>query len=206
MANDTSALYQTLAEMRTRLGIKTVTDTADDTRITSMITAVSAALRELTGQTFHTTAADETRYYTPEFSDVLEVGPLVSVTTLATDEDGDRTYERTWAATDYDLEPANAALDSKPYREIWIAPNGNYAFPVGIRRGVKVIGKFGWGTTPEPIKEAVALAVEKLFRRKDAIFGVVGGGGLGELKQMMRDDPELKLLIAPYMTYTVRAF
>lgn len=203
---DTSALYQTLAEMRTRLGIKTVTDTTDDARITSMITAVSTALREITGQTFHTTAADETRYFTPEFSDVLEVGQLVSVTTLSTDANGDRVYEATWATTDYDLEPANAALDGKPYREIWVTPVGRYAFPLSIRRGVKIVGKFGWGTTPEPIKEAVALAVEKLFRRKDAIFGVVGGGGLGELKQMMRDDPELKLLIDPYITHSVRAF
>ncbi len=52
------------------------------------------------------------------------------------------------------------------------------------------------------------LAGEKLFKRKDAIFGVVGSPEMGVLKQMMRDDPDAYQLkrkpvsrdeIAPYI-------
>lgn len=187
--------YTTLAELKARLGIATA-DTADDARLEGMVEAISRAIDELCGRRFFTTSSDETRFFTAEFVDVLFPGDLASLTTLGTDEDGDRTYERTWAATDYDLYPFNAALDGKPYTDINVSPNGNYSFPT-TRKGVKLVGKFGWSTTPKAVAEACLLLCEKLFRRKDAIFGVVAGGELGELKQMMRDDPEINLLLYP---------
>lgn len=187
--------YTTLAELKGRLGIATA-DTADDTRLEGMVEAISRAIDELCGRRFYTTSSDETRYFTAEFVEVLSPGDLVSLTTLQTDEDGDRVYERTWAATDYDLEPFNAALDGEPYTEIHTSPNGSYAFPT-TRKGVKLVAKFGWSTTPKAVAEGCLLLCEKLFRRKDAIFGVVAGGELGELKQMMRDDPEINLLLYP---------
>ena len=53
---------------------------------------------------------------------------LLSVTTLKTDEDGDRTYEITWATTDYDLMPYNATLESQaqPYSHLQTTPDGDY--------------------------------------------------------------------------------
>lgn len=196
--------YATLADGRARLDITDVTDTTDDSKIENMIEAISRAIDEELGRRFHTTANDETRYFTAEFSDILFPGDILSITTLATDDNGDRTYENTWASTDYDLEPFNATLDSKPYTSIGTTPQGVYAFPVDIKKGVKVIGKFGYASsTPKPINEACLLAMEKLFKRKDAIFGVVGSAELGMLKQMMKDDPELNLLLGSFRKFDI---
>lgn len=195
--------YATLADGRARLGITDAADTTDDSKIESMIEAISRAIDEELGRRFFTTANDETRYFTAEFTDILFPGDILSITTLATDDDGDRTYENTWASGDYDLEPYNAVLDSKPYTSICTTPNGNYAFST-VRKGVKIVGKFGYASsTPKPINEACLLAMEKLFKRKDAIFGVVGSAELGMLKQMMKDDPELNLLLSPYRKFDI---
>lgn len=189
--------YCTLAEVKARLGIETA-DTADDTKLENMIEGISRALDELCCRRFYSDGSDATRYFTAEISEAVDPGDMVALTTLATDDNGDRTYENTWAPTDYDLEPYNAALDSKPYTEIAVTPQGVYSFPSGIKKGVKIIGKWGWPSTPESINEACLLLTEKLFKRKDAIFGVVGMPGMGELKQIIRDDPEVNLLVMPY--------
>ncbi len=194
--------YATLVEIKARLGIVTG-DTADDTKLESVVEGISRAIDNHCGRRFYLDGSDATRYFTPEFADLLYVGDLVSVTSLFTDEDGDRTYERTWAATDYDLEPFNAALDSWPYTTILTTPKGLYTFPVGISKGVKMVSKWGWPAVPKPIAEACLLAGEKLFKRKDAIFGVVGSPEMGVLKQMMRDDPDLAILLEPYVWFDI---
>lgn len=189
--------YCTTAELKTRLGIA---DSTNDTALDNVITAVSRVIDEDTGRRFY--AASETRYYTAEWSDMVKVHDLLSLTSLYTDEDGDRTYERTWSATDYDLEPVNAALDGKPYTRIMIAPDGLYAFPVGIRRGVKVTGSFGYtATTPAGIKEACLLMSMRVWLRQQAVFGVLGSADLGELQVIVKAerDGEYNKLIAGFV-------
>src|SRR3972149_1675085 len=170
--------YATLAEARARMGITVAGDTTDDTIIENVIEAVSRLIDNYTGRRFHTTSSDETRYFTAEHSEYLDAGDIVSVTTIYTDEDYDRTYEKTWTATDFDLLPFNASLDSKPYTSIELTPNGNYAFPDGPK-AVKIVGKWGYSTVPDAINEACLLQTFRLFKRKDAPFGVVGSAAVG---------------------------
>ena len=188
--------YCTLAELRARLGYVS-TDTADDAMLEAVVMGVSRLIDRYTGRRFYTTSADETRYYTAEDSYTLFLpDDLVSVTTLSTDEDGDRTYEYTWAVTDYDLEPANAALDGQPYTRIEVTPEGAYLWPVGIRRGVKIVGKFGLAAAPADVKEACLLQSERVFKRKDAPFGVVGSAEMGQALVIPKLDPDVALLLA----------
>jgi hypothetical protein len=135
------------------------------------------------GRTFYAESST-TKYYTAEEGTLLRVDDLVSVTTLQTDEDGDRTYEISWTATDYDLEPFNAALEGKPYTAIWTTPKGIYAFPT-VRKGVKIVGTWGWPAVPKKVKEATLLLAFRLFKAKDAPFGVVGSPEMGELRRMV---------------------
>lgn len=194
--------YCSLAELRARLQFAT-TDTADDAVLESVMTAVSRLIDKHCGRRFWANSTDETRYYTSEFTDVFYCpDDITSLTTLATDDDGDRVYETTWVAADFDLEPFNAVLDGEPYTKIRVNEGtGNYAFPT-LAKSVKLVGKFGYGTTaPGPVKEACLLQCERIFKRKDAPFGVLGAGGMGQATVIPTLDPDVQLMLSQYVRY-----
>lgn len=184
--------YTTLAQVKARLSR---TDDRDDATITALITAASRAVEEMTNRRFDQTT--ETRYFTPTGSWYTEVDDIVSVTSIATDIDGNRTYTETWSATDYELENANASGRSWPYTEIVIAPNGTKSFPV-LRRGLRVAGVWGWPAVPQPVTEATILMTIRLFKRIDAPYGIVGSNDLGNIATIPRVDPDIAALLAPY--------
>lgn len=185
--------YTDLITLKTRLDI---VDTSVDTILENVIEAASRAIDGFTNRHFFQ-AAGVTRHYTGEFGDLLFVDDLVNVTTLTTDEDGDRTYETAWATTDFDLEPFNAADDNRPFTKIRTTPNGVRAFP-RIRRGVEIVGDWGWPAVPDAITEATLIQAFRLYKRKDAPFGVAGNAELGQLQVLRMLDPDVKGLIAPY--------
>jgi hypothetical protein len=194
--------YATLAEIRARLQF-VAADTADDTILEAVVMGVSRWIDAYTGRRFY--AASETRYYTAEFSDKLYVDDLLTVTSLGTDDDGDRTYETTWAATDYDLEPYNASTDGRPYTSIAVAPAGRYTFP-STRKGVKLVGSFGYASsTPAAVKEACLLQCERLYKRKDAPFGVIGSAEMGQMMVVPKLDPDVQLLLWPFQRVGIGA-
>lgn len=198
--------YTTLALLRARLGFAS-TDTIDDTMLEAIIMAVSRWIDHRTGRRFFSTTNDETRYYTAEFDDVLFCpDDIISITSLYTDGDGDRTYETTWAATDYDTEPVNASLDSQPYTRLRITPAGRYSFPVGVGKGVKITGKFGYGATaPGLISEACLLQSERVYKRKDAPFGVLGAEGMGQLMVVPKLDPDVDMMLMGFRRLEIGA-
>ncbi len=197
--------YATLEELREQLDIP---DDSQDAKLARALAAASRAVDQHCGRRpggFAVPTADETRYFTAEDGNVLWVGELLSVTTLATDEDGDRVYECTWGLTDYDLEPYNAALDGVPYRRIATTPNGTYSFPVSVQKGVKIIGRWGWPTVPAAVVEATLLQAARLFRRKEAPFGVVGAPDIGQAVALGRLDPDVATLLRDLRAIEVRA-
>ena len=173
----------------------------DDTLLEELVEAASRRIDGHTGRRFY--AASETRYYTAESRDTLFVEDLLSVTTLKTDDDGDRTYENTWATTDYDLMPFNAALESpaRPYTWIEVAPQGDYTFPL-TRKGVQIAGSFGFAANaPAPVREACLLIAARLWKRKDAVLGVAGASGFGEILMKVPIDPDVEDLLKPYVPW-----
>ncbi len=180
-----------------------IVDSKDDAAFERIITAVSRSIDVICWQRFYTTASDETRYYTAERGDVLvPKDRIVSLTTLKTDADGDRTYESTWTVdTDFDLMPYNAVLDGIPYRSIETTPNGNYSFPQ-TPKGVQLVGKFGWSSAPTGIVEACLLASHRLMARKDTPFGVTAMAAVGNLTltvKTMKADPDIMEMLIPYI-------
>jgi len=178
-------------------------DTKDDANIELNIETASRAIDEICWQRFYTTASAETRYYTAQFRDWLKPPErIVSITTLKTDADGDRTYEYTWETTDFDLLPYNATLDGEPYRWIETTPNGNYGFPVGVAKGVQINGKFGWSTPPKGVVTACLLEAHRLMTRRNLPLGVSGAAAVGNLTltiERMKSDPEIMELLSPYI-------
>lgn len=192
--------YCTLTEIKARLDI---TDTADDTILENIVEAASRHIDGYCNRRFY--AASETRYFTPDAIDWLFVDDLLTVTTFKTDEDADRVYETTWATTDYDLEPVNATYTGEPYTMVTLPPTTRYAFP-SHARAVQIVGSFGYAsTTPDAINEACLLIAARLFKRKDAPFGVTGTAELGQLQVLPGEDQDAKRLLAPYRRFAIGA-
>ena len=81
---------------------------------------------------------------------------------------------------------------------ICTTPEGNYSFPVGIRKGVKIAGSWGYATlVPAQVREACLIQAARVFKRKDAPFGVTGIADLGELRMISKLDPDVEAMLAP---------
>ncbi len=172
-------------------------DTIDDATVESVITAISRLIDAEAGRRFWVNTNDEDRYYTAEDGDCLRTDDIVSLTALATDIDGTRQYTA-WGATDYDLMPYNAALDGKPYTKIELTPVSQFVFPLS-KKGVKLTGKFGYSSTLNALAhEACVLQALRLFKRKEAPFGVTGNAQMGQqLVQIPELDPDVKKMLVP---------
>lgn len=188
--------YCSLADIKAALKI---TDGSQDTNLEDIGTGACRALDKWLGTRFY--AATETRLYTPGDNGRLWLDmDLLTVTSLKTDEDGDRTYEVTWSSSlDYYLGPANATSDGLPY--MWVERdevNGRYWFPCR-QRSVQLVGSWGYcatGSVPAPIKRAVLLLVGRLFKRDDAPLGVAGSAELGFIR--LGQDRDIQQLVEMY--------
>jgi hypothetical protein len=190
--------YATLAEFKSSIGI---TDSTDDTPLQSCLDAADQLINNYVdtkvgfGQT-----ASQTRYYTADRFDFVLTDPIVSVSQLATDINGDGTYSQVWTSNDYILAPRNAALDSRPYTEIDTSPfsNADYNFPVGYLE-VKVTGVFGWPSVPAAVKQAALIQAGAIWSSRTAPFGVIGSQDLGGVLRMSAAlHPEARVLLEPY--------
>lgn len=186
--------YAATDELKRWLGI---TDSPDDTLLINALDAASMEIDHETGRHFYQTAAGIVRYYTPSNAYELLIDDCVALTVCATDSDADRVYETTWAATDYDLLPDNAAADTEPYTKLAVAPGGSYRLPAGTRKGVKLTGTWGWPSVPRAINQACLLRAAWLFKRKDSPLGVAGNSDLGVVR-VGRWDPDFDKLIESY--------
>ena len=182
--------------------VANITGTGDDAQYRRVLEAVAGQLDAFMRRTFRTYLA--TYYFTPESSrrvllDAEELGlGLLSVTTLKTDEDGDRTYETTWATTDYDLLPLNAPNRQRPYWEIAITPEGTEAFPQ-VQKGLEVVGK--WGFYEDLVRSASLLA-EGLEATETGI-DVDAGTDFEVLQTILVDSEQMYITAISTNTLTV---
>lgn len=271
--------YLTLAEFKATVYPNAESgDTADDEVIKRVIENISRSLDRLwEGRHYYSRTA--TRVYGALTADLVVVDDLLSVTTLKTDSTGARTYDTTWATTDYDLEPFDAVTSAppRPYTRIVPTPNGTYKFP-STRGGVQVVGSFGYfdvkrtasatlaealdtsetdldvsegsefspgmtilidseqmhvqesstdgtltvtrganGTTAAAhnsgaaiqiyeyptVNEAAMILVGRIFKRKDAPFGVIGSVEMGQMLVIAKHDPDVRLLMEPFRKLSI---
>lgn len=188
--------YATLAEFKASVGI---TDSTDDTALQSVLDATDQLINNYCdtkvgfGQT-----ASQTRYYTANSLTYVLTDPIVSVSSLQTDDDGDGTYETTWASTDYVLAPRNAALDTRPYTEVDTAVNEPKLFPTGYL-ATRITAVFGWPSVPSAVKQAALIQAGAVWSSRTAPFGVIGSQDLGGVMRMSRAlHPEAQVLLEPY--------
>lgn len=175
MANE----YANVFDLMERLGIA-----ENDSREGQLQNIVEAASRWVDRQTGHRFyLSTETRYYNALDRSLasqawaldtlerpwgspsrIQIDDCTAVTTVATDEDGDGTYERTWTTgTDYWLGPRNAPANGQPYRYLnRAAASSRYLFPLW-EESIAVTGSFGYcalASRPADIKELTLMVAE----------------------------------------------
>lgn len=181
--------YATLADFQAWAGVTNPT-AAEDALGESAVMSASRMVDEHTGRFFWAQSA-ATKYATPIESDFILVDDLVAVTTLKTDDDGDGVFETTWTqGTDFYLAPRNNAVayPVRPFWEVAVCPGGRYAFIPGRRWHVQILGNWGWAAVPEMVKTATLIQATRLYKRKDAPFGVAGSSQIAGPIAMKGDE------------------
>lgn len=192
--------YCDLGELKRSLWADNVVpDNLNDPELERVISAASRGIDAYTGTRFYTTEDDETRYFTPKYTNRLWVAALISLTSLSTDDSGNRSYGTTWTVdVDYELYPWNASLDGLPYSWICTILTGSYHFP-RANKSTKLVGKFGWSSeTPALVKEACVIQSIRWVNRPNAPFGVVGPQGLGQVSTIPVTDPDIQSMLASF--------
>lgn len=192
--------YVDLVLLRTALGIP---DDDDNALLQLAIDAASAIIDQHTGRSF----ADESdgttgvaKVFYPDSPSSLTLAPDIrTVRGVAVDSHGDLTFATTLTATDYLLMPAQPFPDAGIYQHLAIAPGSSKAFSLGAQ--VRVTGDWGYtvgGYAPPAVQQACLLQASRLFKRREAPFGILQTVDLGQFTRISQADPDVQALLAPY--------
>lgn len=192
------ASYATLSELKARLGIDSGI-TTDDAALTNALATVSRNIEQMTGRQFNDADTVSARVYRPVTYCRVAVDDFHTDTGLIvqTDDGDDGTFETTWAAADFELEPVNGVVDGQPgwpYRSIRAVEGRQWI--MGRRATVKITARWGWSAVPAAVKEATLIAAEETFKLKDSPYGVAGFGEFGVVR--IRESAKVATLLAPY--------
>ena len=158
--------YATLAEFKiysTVRGATTGADANDDTAMEDILELASRYIDGQTGRRFYANSVDETRYFIASKDSYCETDDMSAApTTVSVDYDNDRTYSALDSG-DYELDPINALLDGRPYTAMYIHPTSAEYFPQDTRNGVKIVGKFGFPSVPDDIKELTLAMAQNIY-------------------------------------------
>lgn len=185
--------YCTLAQVKSSLRI---TDSVDDDILELAVEAASRQIDSHCERVFYSTST--TRVFAPLDAKLAEIDDLVSVTSIKTSSGADGTFDITWTATDYQLEPLNGMAGgiASPYTHIRAV--GSYLFPTNDHEAtIQVTGTFGFSAVPTAIKQATVILASRLYKRNDSPLGVLGFGDLGVIR-VSKLDPDIASLVDVY--------
>lgn len=194
--------YATTAEFKARLSVEVSTD---DTRLLEALNVASRAVEDHCDRQFNKAASATARLFYPIDHYGLHVDDFHTTTGLVvkTDQGDDGTFETTWDATDYQLEPVNGIVSGEsgwPYSRL-VAVESR-AFPVtGRRVPVEVTASWGWNAVPSPVKEATLILAEAIYKLKDAPHGIAGFDTFGAVR--VRENPYVCILLRRYRRHAI---
>jgi len=196
--------YCSLADVKAALRIA---DTLDDVLLETSINSASRLIDNYCNRSFYQGASSsEVRYYATSDPYQIWIDDLVSLTSLDTDNNGDKTYETNWVATDYELAPINGLSNGfySPYTGIRAI--GGQTFPVAdLESAVRVTGRFGWSSVPDAIKQATIIQASRLFKRLESPLGVAGVSDIGIMRVTRSIDGDVAQLIDPFRQMRINA-
>jgi hypothetical protein len=199
-----STRYASVADVKASLRI---TDNVDDTLIEVALGAASDHIDAYANRVFYNMGT-AVRYYAATDPYFCAIDDLISISELATAVTSNGNYDTIWgnyvngAPGDYQLEPLNASYPTDGLmspttgiRALW-----RYLFPtLGGNALVRVTGVWGWSSVPSAVKAATIIQAARLFKRNDSPNGVIGFGDLGVTRVSNILDPDVRMLLEPYV-------
>lgn len=190
--------YITTAELKRYLRID-VADTQDDLDLADAITAASRAVDFTTERQFGQVAAPEARLYTARYDCsrglwVIKTDDLQDATGLTVTTTGG-------SINLFAKQPVNAAQRGRVWTRL-VVDKANTTTIKGTENEVTVTARWGWTAVPVTIKQATKLQASRIFKRRDAPFGVAGSPDAGsEIRLLDRVDPDVAVTIRPYIRH-----
>lgn len=174
----------------------------DLAEIETVINAVSRAIDNHCHHRFYADTNATARVYSACFTDLVEVDDISTTDSLVikTDEDGNGTFEYTWSASDYQLEPLNAIVRGRPINRIRRRSMGNYSFPVSGDARVQVTAKWGWPSVPDEVTMACLLQCNRIISRRDSPLGILQSPDFGLSDRITAAlDPDVRQMLTDFM-------
>ena len=195
--------YCSLADVKAAARI---TDSIDDTLLELSIESASREIDSYTERVFYSTGGTPVaRVYIPQDIYLVETDDIVSVTTVKSDSAWDGTFDITWTATDFQLEPLNGRAGGIDTPATRIRAIGDYLWPVYEPRNVnsnqasvQVTGVFGFATVPTAVRQATILSALRQYKRYESPTGVLGFSDIGAVRVGTKLDPDVERMIQPY--------
>lgn len=196
--------YATLPEFKAWISeSETVIDAILEERVEAASRWIDARCKRTEGRR-HFYKVTEARVFNAAAPNYLCIDDLVSVTSLKTDENADGVFETTWAASDYQLLPLNAAADSRPFTDI-AALGRTFPWLTGLyqRTGrIEITGVWGWPAIPDGVHTACLIQASRGLKRRHSPEGVVGFGEFGGMRVTTR-DPDVDSYLREFMPILV---
>jgi hypothetical protein len=155
-------------------------------RLDSALSASSRTIDRFTRRQFGAVEALEARRYPVRYRSgcwVVDIDDLQDVTGLLVDG---------VTAVAPDLRPYNAVLNGMAWTRLVLDTE-----PAADT--VLIVAPWGWSAFPETIVEATLLQASRVFKRRDAPFGVAGSPDSGsEMRLLAKLDPDVEVMCRKY--------
>jgi len=185
--------YATVDELASYLRID---DEVDNVELGLALDAASRAVDEHTNRQFGLIDTPVERFYTarPDYERgywVVDVDDYQTAVGLAVEVDAA-------AVATFAKEPVNAAGEGRPWTRVAFTDGSEFT-PTGARDEVGVTARWGWTLVPNTVKQATLLQASRIFKRRDAPFGVAGFPELGnEMRLLAKVDPDVQVSLRGY--------
>ena len=186
--------YVTVDEIRAEAQNGAVVSTQWDAIYNAVTTVVTEAIDKYCYRTFTVPTAATARTFRPNrtFTEVDELDDIANTTGLAVATDTQQTGTYTALAS-----TGWAAETDRAGRVVVIRADGYFPYSALRPHTIQVTARWGWPTTPEPVKRAALLWALRLVDRRQTPSGVMGFGEYGGIR-LGTIDPDVKALLAPF--------
>jgi len=193
--------YCNIADIKGVLGI---TSTTDDTVMRKIAESASRSIDQYCNRHFYTQTA--TRYFDGAVRLWLPDLLSINASGLKTDEDGDATFENTFATTDYILygHGIEDTLNVLPYTRLEINLNGDYgSFASGVKKGVQIAGIWGYGDGISATPYIVDTTTSEALDTSETGVDVTSVTNLSAGQVILADSEQMYIYSISTLTLTV---